>query len=262
MLSIATHEFKSRLKSTIIWGVCLFGFSLLFSAAHSTFSKELPVLLENFPQELDGLFGEFAQVASPEGWLGFEYYSIIIPLLLPAVAISAGASAIGDEEKNGTLELLLASPKSRVNIAGQKILSVLSQQVVLSLVLVMSIWIGKVLFDFNVSMQPVIVASCAAGFLGTFFGMSAMLVQNIFKNKSIAVGVCSVMLVVSYICHVLSQIIEDLESLKYLSAMHYYNGPKLLTGLSSEEILLIPILVITTLLIIANLIIFHLRDIK
>jgi hypothetical protein len=54
------------------------------------------------------------------GYLGIELFSLMLPGLLIAAAVGAGARAIAGEEEHATLDLLLANPISRTRVALEK----------------------------------------------------------------------------------------------------------------------------------------------
>lgn len=47
---------------------------------------------------------------SPEGYLNGQYFNLLAPLLLLIFAIGFGARTLAGEEREGTLELVLATP--------------------------------------------------------------------------------------------------------------------------------------------------------
>ncbi len=62
----------------------------------------------------------FGDLATPQGWLNAEMYSIMAPAAVFYVAISSGARAFATESENRSIGLLAANPISRTAIALQK----------------------------------------------------------------------------------------------------------------------------------------------
>lgn len=73
-------------------------------------------LLESYPKELTALIGHVGDITSPEGFLRAEVFSFLLPLLLLIFAIGFGARSIAGEEEEKTLDLVLATPISRLQL--------------------------------------------------------------------------------------------------------------------------------------------------
>jgi ABC-2 type transport system permease protein len=82
--------------------------------------------MNNLPKSLRGFVGEQAGVSfsSPAGYLHGRMFSILIPAVLLIFAIGLGSRAIAGAEDDGTLELLLANPVTRMRVAGERYVGV------------------------------------------------------------------------------------------------------------------------------------------
>jgi ABC-2 type transport system permease protein len=81
--------------------------------------------LEDFelPPAFQALIGD-VDIASPEGFVSAEFFSWI-PALLVVYAIIQGTGILAAEEGNGTMDLLLAQPVSRMRVFVEKTASIL-----------------------------------------------------------------------------------------------------------------------------------------
>ncbi len=79
-------------------------------------------LFEDLPQAVRALVGaqEGIPLTSPPGYLHARLFSVMVPVLLITLGIGLGARAIGGSEGDGTLELLLAQPVTRLRVVTER----------------------------------------------------------------------------------------------------------------------------------------------
>lgn len=224
MLSTITLKtLKERKLSTLIYSAGLFVFALMFTALHEDFAREIDNFADSFPDTISAFVGDISAAASPEGWLAIELYGLFLPIILAIIGVGFGASAIGKEEKSGTLELLLASPVSRSSIFVQKSLAIVLQLAIVSTAVWLGVALGSLLFTFDVSLVKVFWASLSGLLMGLVFGSVALATQAITGKRSIGIGLGSGVVAVTYIASVVSQLVESLSFLRYFSPFHYYD---------------------------------------
>jgi ABC-2 type transport system permease protein len=83
-------------------------------------------LFKDLPETVRRLVGaqEGVPLTSPAGYLHARLFSIMVPVLLLTFGIGLGARAIGGSEADGTLELLLANPVTRLRVMTERYLAV------------------------------------------------------------------------------------------------------------------------------------------
>ncbi|MGH8972816.1 MAG: ABC transporter permease subunit, partial [Acidimicrobiia bacterium] len=83
-------------------------------------------LFADLPPAVRALVGaqEGIPLTSPAGYLHARLFAIMVPVLLLIFGVGAGARAIGGSEADGTLELLLANPVTRLRVAAERYLAV------------------------------------------------------------------------------------------------------------------------------------------
>ena len=231
----------SRWRSIFVWSTCLFLLALMFTGLYESFSSEIDRMSENAPAPLEAVWGGDLEYAStPEGWLGIELYGLMLPVILSIVGVIAGASVIGNEENDGTLELLLASPISRFTLLVQKYLAAASQMLIIAFSVWIGIFIGTLLFPFDVSLLNVFYATLMAWLLGLVTFSITLSVQCAKGQKTVAVFAGTIFVSASYIADILPRLIDGLSSLKWVSAFFYYGGSDvLLRGIDPINLLLI-----------------------
>ena len=127
-MNIFLHEFRSRLKSILIWSLSCAAMLFLFMSIFNGFSAQSAVLTEamkNFPRELIVAFGmqnlDFANVL---GYLGLIF--LFVQVCLAVQAANYGFGLVSIEETEWTADFLLAKPVSRPRILTLKLLAALA----------------------------------------------------------------------------------------------------------------------------------------
>ena len=83
------------------------------------------------------------------------------------------------------------------------------------------------MFDLDSTLDSVKIKEYV-GYLG---GGIALFVQSLTQSRNHAIGIGAGILVVSYIANILSNLMNSLEYLRYVSPFHYYGGSDvLITG--------------------------------
>ena len=214
--------------------------AFMFTGLYESFASEIERMSENAPAPLEAVWGGDLKYAStPEGWLGIELYGLFLPIVLSIVGVIAGASAIGNEENDGTLELLLASPVGRPTLLIQKYAAAAMQIFIIAFSVLIGIVIGTWIFPFDVSLMNVFSATFMAWLLGLMIFSITLWVQSIEGKKSVAIFAGTAFVSASYLANVLPRLIDNLSGLKWVSAFYYYGGSDvLLEGIRPPYLLL------------------------
>jgi len=134
--NIFLHEFRTRLKSVLIWSVSLTALMLFFFSIYPSFSSQAELtnmLMKKFPPVLLEAFG--LNRADMSTVLG--YYSLVLVFTQLCLAIQAGNYGFGlvsIEESELTADFLLSKPVSRSRILTSKFLAALASLLVTELV--------------------------------------------------------------------------------------------------------------------------------
>lgn len=121
MLVIAAQMVTERRRSLIGYSIGIAALMVMMVAVYPSIrdtGAELDAYAESMPESLRDAFGLAADsIASPSGYLMSQLYSNMFPLVLLVLAIALAAWSIAGSESEGTLEMLLANPVSRVSAA-------------------------------------------------------------------------------------------------------------------------------------------------
>ncbi len=111
---------RQNYKLPLFLGIGVSVVAVLFSALFNKFSDQLSPFVNMMPAGMKAVVGDLAIGTTPEGWLSIELFPLVAMVGVVITAIILGAGVIGREEDSGTLELLLASRRTRVTIVLQK----------------------------------------------------------------------------------------------------------------------------------------------
>lgn len=126
--NIFRHEFRSRLRSVVIWSLALAALALFFFSFFSVFADQAALMnemLAKFPPELKAAFGmETVDLSTVLGFYSFIF--LFIQLCLAIQAGNYGFGLVSVEERELTADFLLTRPVSRTQVLSSKLLAALA----------------------------------------------------------------------------------------------------------------------------------------
>ncbi|MFZ0532042.1 MAG: ABC transporter permease subunit [Anaerolineales bacterium] len=153
---IYRHEFRTRLKSVIIWSLALTALTFFFFALFPVFSDQAALMnefLARYPQELRAAFGmDNMDLATVLGFYSFIF--IFIQLCLAIQAGNYGFGLVSIEENELTADFLLSKPVSRTQVLTSKLLAALTSLTITNLVVWISSFAAISLFRENHAYEP------------------------------------------------------------------------------------------------------------
>ena len=91
-------------------GLAFISLFLLYFYPFISRAQDVLKVLDNLPPFIRNLVGKNNFMATAEGFLNLQPFSILAPLIFIIVAIGKGGDATAGEEERGTLDLLLSHP--------------------------------------------------------------------------------------------------------------------------------------------------------
>ena len=210
-------------KSIIIWALSMAALMLMMVLMFPSIGESggYAAIANEMPDAMKAFVGEFGNVSTPEGFLGVEMYSMMVPVMLLVLAVGQGSGAIGKEEDSGTLELLLASPLSRTKILFQKALAMITNVIIVGMSAVVGIYIGKLFVEFDIDFSKIFWATAVASMLAIVFGLISLLITAFGGGRGTAIGVSAGIFIVSYFLNTLPSVITWLEPYQRFSINKY-----------------------------------------
>ena len=242
MISIAVHAVRRRRLGLLGWSLGLVGVVALVAVSYpavrgnaeldQTFAQLSPAV-----RSLLGLTGNTG-LTSPAGYLDSQFFANLLPVLLLVFGIGCGAWAIAGDEEAGTLELLLANPVGRGEVALARFAALTIMLAGLAAVTLVALLLARGpagLTQVSVARFCAAVASSAA--LGLAYAAIAFTVGAAGARRGVAIAAASGLAVVGFVLEGLGEAVTSLRPLRAAMPWHWLLGTDpLLNGLSWQSL--------------------------
>ncbi|HCI78467.1 MAG TPA: hypothetical protein DHW02_02110, partial [Ktedonobacter sp.] len=254
--TIWTKSLRDYRVAILAWGIGL-GVLLLVGLATAT-----PVLLASFATlaPLFRFLGNIYALQTPEGYVTFRYLGLVVPLILSFWPIIAGARMVRGEEERGTLDVLLATPQSRVRLLLQKILALALALVLVAVIFALGIMVGEAQLH-NIGLDRALLAGLNVSLIAFFFGMVALLISQFTTSRGAAAGIASGLMLITMAFTITGREVNG-SWIQYLSPFYYYslNRP-LIPSFHDTPVAALLLVGLCVLCIVPALVLFARRDI-
>jgi ABC-2 type transport system permease protein len=226
-------------------GLVALSFFLLYVYPFINRAGEMLKMLDKLPPVIKNLIGKNNFMATPEGFLNLQPFSILAPLLFIIFAIAKGSDATAGEEERGTLDLLLANPLKRWRVVMEKFLAHALALFILGLVFWLGMAAGTKVFSIAVNWGHLaeVIFSCVL--LGLIFLTLSLALGCLIGKRKFSVGISSGFAVVTYLINAYAPMVEALRPYRVFSPLYYYNGNTvLINGLNFSHVMVMAGLVI------------------
>jgi len=146
--NIYKHEFRTRLKSVLIWSLAVTALVVIFFSFFSVFADQAELMnemLSKFPQEMRAAFGlDNMDLSTVLGFYSFIF--LFVQLCLAIQASNYGFGLVSIEETELTADFLLSKPVSRTQVLTSKLLAALTSLTITNLVVWVSSFAAITLF--------------------------------------------------------------------------------------------------------------------
>ena len=186
------------------------------------------------PDVMRGLLGEPVNIETLGGFIAWRTLGIM-PIIVGIWSLLSLSGTIGREAANGSLEFVVASPRSRTAIAIQKVGAHLVALAIAMTLLGILTWASTAAFATlpgdEVSFAAAMAAAWTVGILGLVGGAVAFaLSSTIGRGSALAIG--AVVLVASYLVHSYASIAPAFEAMEPISYFAWTAGHRPLAGVT------------------------------
>jgi ABC-2 type transport system permease protein len=154
--NIYKHEFRSRLKSVIIWSLSMAAITFFFYSIFPIFADQAALMnefLARYPAELRAAFGmDNMDLATVLGFYCFAF--LFVQLCLAIQAANYGFGLVSIEESELTADFLLSKPVSRMQVLNSKLVAALTSLTITNLVVWVSSFVAIAIFRGDRSYEP------------------------------------------------------------------------------------------------------------
>ncbi len=226
-IDLALRYLVDRARGLTGWLVALVFYCALIVAFYPSIrgSEAYAAALDDYPEAFKEFFGGETtfQLTTGPGFINAQLYSLMVPLLLSIVAIGAGA-AIGSDQRNGLLDLILANPVPRWRVVVERALAMAAIVVGLAAAAMVSVVVVGALVDLGVGVNELAAATAATVLIVLLHGFSALAVAAATGRRSLAVGTATAVFASGYLLQSLAGIVDTIEPFRVLSPFYHAVG--------------------------------------
>jgi ABC-2 type transport system permease protein len=256
MLPIIKWELSER-KTAILWwsvsAIILVTVLMLVYPSIRDQAEQLNKVLNQLPAGLRQLKtgGTQVDVASPVGYLNSQLYYATLPIILIILAVQRGSGLIGRDERDHTLELLLARPVKRSTLlVGKAISGLLELFIVITLTTLAVIGLAK-LVKMDISTFRIVITSLYTyAFCASFGAIAYALTAAGRFTKRASTAIAILLSFGGYILTSLQGLTHYMQAPAKFAPYHYFSPDKTLQGqgVKGLNIYLIGIFIVTVVL--------------
>lgn len=227
------HKFKAQYLSVIYYGVGLFAYTwLLMAMFPSMKSFDVSSYMKQMPEEFSKFFGGAGGLdySKFENFISMEYLSMFFVLIIAFYFGSSAGSAIAGSVEKKIADFDLSNSISRTNYLSAQAFVAYIFTALLVIFNTATIWLLGKIYDINLNDKGLITFMVSAiFFLWALTGISLFL-SSFLKTKLAVTLITAGFALASYIFLSLINIVDKLESYKYLSIYYLYDPQKMLAG--------------------------------
>ncbi len=264
MKAVIFATLKQRRWSILGWSIGIFGLifiNMIFYPSFKDQAADLEKTFANLPEAAVQLFGGSTDFFSPIGFLNSQIFFLMQPMLLSILSISLGSSLVGVEEKDNTIEAILARPISRARFLGAKALSGMGILLIVTLAGALTTLITGRIVGLTVGVWPIILANIACYLLVLSVGAIAFALAATGKARSASLGIGATIALGGYLISSLAGTVSWLKAPSKLFPFHYYQTESILSGISNYKNFMFFIVVIVICAVV-SLVSFRRRDLN
>lgn len=226
VLTLMWRTLNERWRSTFGWGLGLVLMAVLQLAVYPSVAKSsasMQEFVDQWPEAFRQAFNLDAYTTGA-GFLNAEMFSMMVPLVLIAVAVSGAAAATAGEEERGTADLLLSLPVSRGRVVVAKVLATVIAVLLVAAATLLAIAVGAPLVDLEVGLADLAAGVLMTALLALFFGAVALLVATVTGKRAVALGTAVGLALAAFLLNALAPMADWLEPWQKASPFYWALG--------------------------------------
>jgi ABC-2 type transport system permease protein len=255
--SIWSKTLRDYRVAILAWGFALG----LFAAID--FAESTPATIATFGSlaPLFRVLGYPYQIQTPEGFITWRIMELFVPLAISFWPILAGARLVRGEEERSSMEVLLASPRSRARLLLSKLSALLIALILIVLLFALGLFAGQARLEGHADLVRALLAGLNLSLLAFFFGCLALLVSQFTTSRAVAAGWVSGLLLLSVLLDSTGRLLNG-SWVQYLSPFYYYNlNRPLIPSFPDQPLAAVLLASLAVLCAGASLLLFARRDI-
>jgi ABC-2 type transport system permease protein len=220
------------LKSLRDYRIAIFGWGVGFGLLTLVVIAAVPSLISTpaARASLVTLGSSFAWIAdpiridTPGGYLTWKYgFTILLIAIWPLLV---GSRMLRGEEERGSLDVLLAAPRSRLRVALEKLAAMWVALLAMGLLIALLTFAGGAKETPAIGFADALLFGLNISLISALFGSIALLLSQFTLERGTASGITGALLVISILVDMVHRVIPNTEWLSRLSPVYYYNLSK------------------------------------
>jgi ABC-2 type transport system permease protein len=239
-----------RRRGYLWWMIGLGGLTLLttsFWPSLESSMEDFRRMLDSLPEGILGLFGstDSASLLTPTGFLNSRLYASIGAIVICLFAASMGTAAIAGEEKDGTLDLLLAQPVTRTRIVLESFGAMVTLTFGLAVGIAVILLVLNPIVDTGLGFWNVAGATVGVTILGLVFGAASLALGGLGARRATVIGVTSGLVLGTWFINGLAPLISELAWMqKFTPFFWFLETQPLDAGVGVELFVLVAVIVV------------------
>ena len=227
MFTIIWRSIRDRKSSLIAYLLTAVLLLWMYVALFPTMleqSQALSTAFESLPKAFFEAFGiEDLDISSIENFLAMEHFSIVWPLMAIMLLVSIAGRGLAGQIEQGTIEILLSCPISRLRLFFAKYLAGVISLLVFTFASIFFIAPFAALHNVDFMIGNFATVSVVSFLFGWAVFSVAILFSTIFSEKGHVYMATGGMLLIMYVLNLAAALNTNLNGLKFISFFHYYN---------------------------------------
>ena len=242
MFAIIWRALKDRKVSLIIYMTAAVLFMWMYVAMFPAMREQSEVFSKAFESFPDALFKAFGiddlNMSTIESFLALEHFSIVWPLMAIFLLVAIAGRGLAGQIEDGTIEVTLQCPVSRLQLFFAKYLVGLISLLVFTIFSIFSIIPLAALHKIDYAISNFMSVAVLSFLFGWAVLSVAMLFSSIFSEKGRVYMAIGGILLVMYVLNIAASINDSLDGLKYASFFNYYdyNGALIKNSLNGTAV--------------------------
>ncbi|MCY6372020.1 ABC transporter permease subunit [Clostridium ganghwense] len=264
-MNLYLREMDRNKKSLIIWTIILASTIFLMMAVYPSIAKEsksIEELFKSMPKALLSAFGlDKLSMSNIFGYYATKGY-VFVTLFGSIYSIMLAASMLSKEEGEKTIEFLLCKPITRTEVVTNKLLSCITNIIILNVLTTAMLFISFEIFKIeSFSMRIFGLLSIAPLLLHLTFASIGFFMSAIMRKSRSVTSISIGVVLITYFLSIAAYISDELEILKYFTPFEYVNATSIIIGEKMNSTYLLIMLILNIAFIAAAYIIYNRKDI-
>lgn len=212
--------------------------SIGYLALYPSIQSQLQAFADDMPDAYKALLGD-VDIATAEGYVRSQVYSLIAPLLMAGATISAGAG-LAKAEQDQTLAALAVTPLSRRRLVGSWMVLIWAVATCAAVTIVIGVAVGAPLAGADVGLGRVVIATVPVLLFAGLIGTIALLAGVVTGSPGVATGCGWVSILVSFVISSIAGLVDDAAWLAEVSPWSWHGaGAPITTDLDGAAVALL-----------------------